>query len=509
MADNTTKNVTIAKNSFFLFARTFISIIVTLFTSRIFLNQLGIEDYGIYNLVGGVVAIFSVLTSFMTGATQRFLSVEIGKDDTDGMNKILNISITLHMLLGIILFVVGEIVGLIMLTCFLNIPEGKEFVTQIVFHFALLTSVVTLLKTPYAGLIIAKERMSFYAYLSILEVLLKLAITLSLALFSKKLIAYSLLFLITTSVVTYIHHIYCKRKFSAPKYKFFRPKGNPEYKEMLSFSGWSFLGYAASTTREQGGSFLLNIYFGVLLNAAMGVVNQATGVFSTLFINLQSAFRPQIIQCSVNDRPRYDRLTNVCTFYSILLMGLICTPMIVGCRTILTLWLRLVPDYAVLFVQLMMLKVFFASVSQCLAISLEAYADIKSSMIASAIIAIGCFGFTWLFFSYGLNPSWAISFLVLSELAFLLYRAIYSNRMGYLDLLNLIKYNWKAFIVVLTLLGLSFYLATLPQNHTQSILLMGIVVIIYSAIALLLMEGHQRQLIYNKMRSILNQKIIK
>ena len=289
---------------------------------------------------------------------------------------------------------------MIMLTCFLNIPEGKEVVTQIVFHFALVTSVVTLLKTPYAGLIIAKERMSFFAYLSIIEVVLKLLITLSLVFFSHKLVAYSILFLFTTSLITYIYFFYCSKYLSAPLYKYYRPKGTPEYKEMLSFSGWSFLGYTASTMREQGGSFLLNVYFGVLLNAAMGVVNQATGVFSTLFINLQSAFRPQIIQCSVNDKTRYDRLTNVCTFYSILLMGLICTPMIVGCNSILTLWLGIVPDYAVLFVQLMMLKVFFASISQCMTIGLEAYADIKSSMIASAIIAVGCFGFTWLFFSF-------------------------------------------------------------------------------------------------------------
>lgn len=503
MADNTTKNVTIAKNSIFLFARTFISIIVTIFTSRVFLNQLGIEDYGIYNLVGGVVAIFSVLTSFMTGATQRFLSVEIGKGDTDGMNKILNISITLHLILGLILLVVGEIVGIIMLTCFLNIPEGKEFVTQIVFHFALITSVVTLLRTPYAGLIIAKERMSFFAYLSIIEVVLKLIITLSLVFFSTKLIAYSILFLLTTSIITYIHYYYCRKHLSAPTYNYYRPKGNPEYKEMLSFSGWSFLGYTASTMREQGGSFLLNVYFGVLLNAAMGVVNQATGVFSTLFINLQSAFRPQIIQCSVNDRPRYDRLTNVCTFYTILLMGLICTPMVVGCNSILTLWLGIVPDYAVLFVQLMMLKVFFASISQCMSIGLEAFADIKSSMIASAIIAVGCFGFTWLFFHMNLSPSWAISFLVLSELAFLIYRALYSNRKGYIDLMDIIRYNWKAFVFVLLIIVVSFYLATLPQTHVQSILLMAIVVILYSTIALLLMEKRQRQTILNKIVSLI------
>ena len=504
MTDNTSKNVTIAKNSFFLFARTFISIIVTLYTSRVFLNQLGVEDYGIYNLVGGVVALFGVLTSFMTGATQRFLSVKIGENDVNGLNKIFNISITLHLLLALVFLVFGEIIGIIMISFFLKVPEGKEFVTQVVFHISLFTSVVTLVKTPYAGLIIARERMSFYAYLSILEVVLKLIITLMLILFTQKLIAYSFLFLLTTVLVTYIHIYYCSSRINAPRYKYYHPHNNPEYKEMLGFSGWTFIGNTAAAIRDQGSTFLLNIFFGVLLNAAMGIVNQVAGVFTSLFINVQSAFRPQIIQCSVNDIRRYNRLLSLCTFYTIILMGFICAPMIVACNTILSLWLGLVPDYSVLLVQLIMFRVFFSAVSQCVGISLEAYADIKTSMIFSVILACVCLGVMWLFFFWGVNPSWAIIILTLTEFGILLYRLLYASKTGYIQLKDFVSYNWKAFFVVLLFMILAMCLSSIADGYFYSFLFMLVLTLTYCLIAYLLMESSQRELLKQRIQKFIS-----
>lgn len=504
MEEATSKNITIAKNSIFLFARTFISIIVTLFTSRVFLNQLGVEDYGIYNLVGGVVAVFSVLTSFMTGATQRFLSIEIGKDDIEGMNKVLNISISIHILLGIILIVIGEIVGLILLNNYLNIPEGKEFITTIVFHFAILTSVVSLFRIPYNALIIAREHMSFFALITIAEVIAKLLITLALVFTQQKLFVYSLLFLVTTSIITYSYYYYCKKRLHLPKYKYYSYKGNNEYKLMLSYSGWSFVGYFASTMKEQGGSFILNIFHGVLLNAAMGVVNQATNVFTSLFLNLQSAFRPQLMQSTVNDRSRYDSLMNVCTFYTILLMGLICTPMIIGANSILTIWLGIVPEYSVLFVQLMMLKIFIASVSQCFSISIEAYAELKPSMIASVLIAILFVVVSYLLLKVGLGPSWVIIMLSISELLYLLYRAYYCSKNNLVDLKSMMSYNWKALSVVVLFLVGAFFISRSMDGYIIAFMTMAAETVIYCVISLIIMKKNQREFVFSKLRSILH-----
>lgn len=504
MSSNSSKNITIAKNSIYLFLRTFVSIIVTLFTSRIFINQLGIEDYGIYNLVGGVVSVFYVLTSFMTGATQRFLSVEIGKGDVNGKNKILNISITIHLFIAILLIIVGEIVGLILINNYLNIPSGKETLTQIVFHFALITSVVSLMSIPYNAFILAKERMSFFAMITIADVVLKLIVTLALYLVSQKLIVYSVLFLIANSIITFAYYYYCKRKLELPQYKYYPYKENDDYKSMLAFSGWSFLGYFASATREHGTSIVLNMFFGVLLNAAMGVVNQVYGVFTRLFLNLQAAFRPQIIQNAYNDRPRYDNLLNICTFYTILLIGLICTPFIIGCNTILSLWLGLVPEYAVLFVQLMMIKVFFASITQCLNIAIEAYAQLKASMIASSIISVLVIIISYVLLKAGLPPYCAVLMLILSELLFLLYRVYYTAKNNLIDLKYWLHYNISALTAVVLFMSIAFYISKYMTSHIISLLAMIIATILYCTISLIIMKRNQRKIIFDRIKVFLH-----
>lgn len=505
MEDVASKNVKIAKNSFFLFARTFISIIVTLYTSRVFLNQLGIEDYGIYSLVGGVVSIFAMLTQFMTGATQRFLSVEIGNGDITQMNKILNISISIHLLIGIVLIIVGEIVGMLLINNYLDIPEGKESITKIVFHLSLFASFMGVLSIPYNGFIIARERMSFFALITIADVFLKLIITLALVLVSQKLIVYSALYLITTSVITFSYYYYCKRKLALPKYIYYKYKENDEYKQMLSYSGWSFVGYLASSTREQGMSVILNIFFGVLLNAAMGVVNQVYAVFTRMFLNLHAAFRPQIIQNSTSDRNRYDNLLNICTFYTILLMGLLCTPMIVGCDSILTIWLGIVPDYAVLFVQLMMIKVLVAAVTQCFNITIEAYAQLRASMIASIVISVVVVVVTYFLLKMDAHPAWAIIMIILSELGYLLYRAYYSVTCGLCNIKGLFAYCWKVLMMVVVFFIIAFVVSCYIEGYVRTILAMTAIVTAYSIFSLFIMKKNQREVILKKVKSIIKR----
>jgi O-antigen/teichoic acid export membrane protein len=503
MSDNNTKNITIAKNSVYLFLRTFVSIVVTLFTSRIFINQLGIEDYGIYNLVGGVVSVFYMLTSFMTGATQRFLSVEIGKGDIKEMNKIMNISVTIHFFIGLSFVILGEVVGLILLKYYLNVPVGKEMLTQLVFHFALVTSVVSLISIPYNAFILAKERMSFFALITIADVVLKLLVTLALYLVNQKLIIYSVLLLFANSCITFAYYYYCKKKLELPKYTYYSYKTNSEYKELFVFSGWSFLGYFSSATREHGTSIVLNLFFGVLLNAAMGVVYQIYGVFTRLFLNLQAAFRPQVIQNAYTDRSRYDNLLNICTFYTIILIGLICTPFIIGCNTILHLWLGLVPDYAVLFVQVIMIKVFFASITQCLNIAIEAYAKLRSSMIASCIISVLVIMVSFFLLRQDFPPIYAVIMLVLSELAFLLYRLYYTATNRLINYSEWLEYNYSALILVVVSIILAFYTSKYMKNDLTTLLAMAIETIIYCVMALIIMKKNQRALLFERVKSIL------
>lgn len=499
---NSSKNVTIVKNSIFLFIRTFVSVVVTLFTSRILLNQLGVEDFGIYNLVGGVVVIFYVLTSFMMGASQRFLSIEIGKGDIKELDKLLNICITIHLVYCVVFIVIGEIVGLILLYNCLKVPAGKESIAQIVFHFSLISSVFSIISIPYNALIVAREKMSFFAKITIFDVLLKLVITLSLILVSQKLIIYSILIFLANVAITYAYYYYCKVKLSLPKFHYYPYKTNDEYREMLGYSVWSAVGYFASALREQGTSVVLNMFFGVVVNAAMGIVTQVTGVFSRLFLNLQAAFRPQIMQNAYNNRDRYDYLMNICTFYTILLMGLICPPMIIGCNTILTLWLGTVPKYTVLFVQLMMVKVFLSALTQCFGITIEAFSNLKKPMVYSASVSVIIIAIAYLTLRMGFPAYWAIILLIASELAYLLYRIVYAYRQGLVNLKTLFQYNWSVILMCTCFICAAFFLASFMENHIVSIILMTVQVVLYCSVSLVVIKPNQRKLVLSKIKSI-------
>ena len=500
--NNTTNSKRIAKNSFYLYFRTFFSIIVTLYTSRVFLNQLGIEDYGIYNLVGGVVALFSVLNSLMASATQRFLSIEIGNDNTVQMHKILNISISLHILILIAFVVIGEVGGLLLLYNYLSIPEGKETITCIVFHLSILTAAITFVRVPYNALIIAKERMSFFAYISIFEVLLKLVVTLSLVLFSSKLVVFSVLQLAVTILITLLYFYYSKKYIGLPRYHNYKFNGNPEYKSLLSFSTWSLIGSSSSVARDQGLTFLLNRYLGVVLNAAMGVMVQISNVYSSLFLNLQSAFRPQIIQSSVNDRHRYQRLLNICAFYSLAMMGFVCIPMIIACKIILTAWLGIVPDYSVEFVQILMIKIILASVSQCVFLSLEAFSKIRDNQLFTAVLSAMVIIISFLMLRIGIEPYLVISTVVLMELSVLIHRLVQAHKLACMDCVSFIKYNGGIFSIALVLSIIALFLSN-SDNFYTVFLRTFLTVLIYVIAILALMEKRQKQLIIEKIKTIL------
>lgn len=502
MADNSSNNKRIAKNSVYLYVRTFISIIITLYTSRVFLNQLGVEDFGIYNLVGGVVAMLAVLTNMMANASQRFLSIEIGKKDEKQFAKVFNICVVLHILIFFVFLLVGETLGLWFLSHKLNIPEGKVSITYFVFHFAMIASAVGLLKIPYNALIMAKERMSFYAYISIVEVAAKLIITLLLTVFANKLASYSIMFLIVTILVVCSYYLYCYFKIGLPPFRIIRFRGNPEYKEILSFSGWSFVGNMATVARDQGIGFVLNIFLGVILNAAMGILLQVLNVYSSLYLNLQSAFRPQIIQNHVTDTMRYNRLLCLCTNYSILLMGAVCIPMILVCRQVLTAWLGTVPDYAIGFVQIAMYKIMFSTISQCVSISLDACAKIKTSQITSSILSFGSLVLMYVTLSLCIHPNIVITILALTDFLLLLYKLWYAHRENCCDTHRLIKYCFKTFGVILSMMLVAFYLSTLISSNESAFFALLFFLCMYMVVSATLIEKSQLHIIIYKIKSI-------
>lgn len=501
MSNISANNKLIAKNTLFLYVRTFISICITLFTSRIFLNQLGIEDYGIYNLVGGVVSLFSVLTSFMANSTQRFLSIALGKNDIKQLYKVLNISITLTSYIMVLLFLIGEIGGLLLLKYYVNIPEGKEFVTYFVFHFSIITAALSILKVPFNALILAKEKMSFYAYLSIFEVIVKLIITISLFIVANKLCTFSVLQCFSTILLVIAIFVYCKKKLGIPNYKRYNFLENPEYTELISFSSWTLIGNSSTVARDHGLGIILNRFYGVTLNASMGIVIQILNIFSSLFINLQSAFRSQIIQSSVSRTDgRYQRLINLCGFYSIVFMGIVCIPMTMSCRTILTLWLGTVPKYTVELVQIAMAKVLFSSISQCVFISLETNAKIKVPHIITFIFATLTLFCVNHFLAANFEPYWVMMIVVTMEVVILILNFLYSKKVNSMSVSSFLKYNIRPLVFVITTWICSIQISQYTISNTSVLISLIVFFILYINIVYYLLEKSQRIFISAKIK---------
>jgi O-antigen/teichoic acid export membrane protein len=348
-------NKRIARNTLFLYFRMLLTMGVSLYTSRVVLNALGIDDFGIYGVVGSIIAMFGFLNSSMASATSRFLTFELGRKDYEKLRKTFSAALTVHFIVAVIILILGETIGLWWLENKLVIAPDRMNAAQWVFHLSVFASVIAITQAPYNATIIAHERMNVYAYVEILNSLLKLGIVFLLVIGSfDKLILYAALTLCVTIIITMIYKIYCTANFPESHYRFHWDK--KIIKPIIGFLGWSFLGYFSFTLKTQGVNMLLNLFFGVILNAAYGIAAQIKNALMGFSSNFLQASRPQIVKyyASGNILSMKNLVINV-SKYSFLLMLLISFPVIMEGHFILNLWLKKVPDYAVSFAQLNLL----------------------------------------------------------------------------------------------------------------------------------------------------------
>ena len=288
-------NKRIAKNTLFLYLRMFVIMLTALFTSRIVLDVLGAADYGLNNVIGGVVVLFSFLNAALLSATQRYINFYLGKQDYKQTNIVFCMSMNTYLLLSILVVILGETIGMWFVNTQLNIPQDRVYAAQWVYQFTLLQFVINLLRVPYNASIIAYERMNFYAYISLIEVIIKLLVVYLLYITSyDKLIFYSFLYTIIPLSITVIYKWYCNRNFETTKYRVIWDK--VAFKEMFCFSGWSLFGSLANLAAHQGLNILINIFYGVTVNAAAGIANQISTNVYQFISNFQTAFQPQIIK---------------------------------------------------------------------------------------------------------------------------------------------------------------------------------------------------------------------
>lgn len=389
MQEISSNNKRIAKNTLLLYFRMLVTMAVSLYTSRVVLNILGVEDFGIYNVVGGIVAMFGFINGSMTSATQRYLTFELGQNNRAQLTKVFSTSLSIHGIISFLIIVLAETVGLWFLWNKMQIPADRMNAAFWVFQCSVAASVIMIMSVPYNAAIIAHERMSAFAYISIIEVSLRLLIVCFLRYFhTDKLILYAALIVIVQFLIRLCYSWYCNRHFNETKYRWSWDKGL--FKEMTGFASWNMFGSLAAITFTQGLNLLLNMFFGPVVNAARGIAVQAQTAIGQFSSNFQTALNPQITKSyATGDMEYMHGLIFRSAKFSFFLL-LLSLPVLIETKAILTLWLKIVPDHTVVFLRIMLCTTWVYAVSNPLITAASATGKIKlyQSVVGGLLLLI-------------------------------------------------------------------------------------------------------------------------
>ena len=401
--------------------------VVNLYTSRVILQALGVEDFGLYNVVGGVVVLFTFINNAMVTSTQRFLNFEIGRNDIEEAQKVFSASLNIHFLIAGIFFLLAETIGLWFLNKYIQIPDSREIAANWAYQFSVFVSILNIIRSPYNAAIIAHEHMSFYAYVSIIEAILKLSIVYLIYLFADRLIAYALLMMIVSLIILSSYYIYCKRKFVICKYKF--KYDRKRYISLASFSGWSLFGSMANVGASQGLNIILNMFFGVTVNAALGIANQVNSAVYQFVSSFQTAFNPPIVKSYASeDFYRFRELISYTSRYSFFLLFIIAFPLLVNCDVILQIWLKDVPQYSAIFSSIIIMGSLFDALSGPLWMSVYASGQLKQYQIVISIILLSTVLWGIIVAILLKNPIYVIIVKLIVNIIIYIYRLLYCTK---------------------------------------------------------------------------------
>ena len=399
-------NKRLAKNTLALYFRTFITLIVSLYTTRVVLKVLGETDYGIYSLVAGVVILFSFLNGALSYATERFLTLQLGKKNLQKMKQVFSMSMTTLILLVVVFIILSETVGLWFVNSELNIPADRFWAAKWTYQLSIVTFCITVLRTPYRATIISNEKMTFFAYVSIFESIIKLAIVFCLHLSTyDKLISYAILFLISSFLVNLIYIFYCKRNFDTCDYHLFWDKNL--FVKLTSFTGWNLLGNVTNIFTQNGVVFLINIFYGVGLNAALGIANQVNSAVTSFISGFQTSFVPQIVKLySQNKTDELHRMINSTSKFSFMLIAIPVLVLMFNMTLILNLWLDVVPEYTVEFCLWIVAGSLIDATTGPYYAGIMANGDIKRYQIAISLSFLLDFLIIFTLLCLGVSPAW-------------------------------------------------------------------------------------------------------
>jgi len=473
--DSDINNKRIAKNTLFLYFRMFLLMLIGLYTSRVVLKTLGVTDYGIYNVVGGVVGMFAIVSSSLSVSISRYLTFELGKSDINRLKTIFSTSVSIQILMGLIILILVEVLGTWFLYHKMVIPANRMTAAYWVLQFSLLAFIVGLISVPYNASIIAHEKMSAFAYISIIEGVGKLAIAfLILVSPIDKLVFYAFLLMLMSLFIRFIYGKYCGKHFEECHYHMFIDK--KLLKEMVGFAGWSSFSSIAYTCYNTGLNILLNLFFGPVVNAARGIMAQVQNAVKSFSSNFLTAINPQIIKSyAANDLRRVYSLVYEGSKFSFYLLYILALPIIIKTEKILSIWLSSYPEHTVNFIRLILAILLIDSFGNCLYTTQMASGKIKNYQIITGGMMLLILPIAYLCLKVGMDAE-SVFVVYLIILAIVQICSIYivhiTSGMPIRDYIN--RVIVKCMIVVATSLPISILF-----NHIIPDTLIGFIIVCF------------------------------
>ena len=444
-------NKRIAQNTIFLYFRMFLTLIVGLYTSRIVLQALGINDYGINSVVGGIVVLLTYINNLLSQGTSRFLTIALGEKNLSKLKNVFSACVTMHIIVAIITLILGETIGLWFVNYELNIEPSRMYAANWVYQLALISCILSIMQVPYNASVISHEKMSIFAYLSIFEVLMKLvAAWLLLHVAMDKLILLAIFNFIVGCLTIVFYRIYCIKNFEECTFKL--GYDMKLYKEIAAYTGWNSLGTFAFTVNNQGINVLLNLFYGTAINAARGITNTVSNMIVQFINGFQTAVRPQITkyyaQGNIDEMNKLIINDSKFSSYLVLLIGI---PLFFETEYVIELWLGQTPSYVVTFIRLTIIQLFVQAIDFPIGSGIHAYGKMKLPNLTSSIAYLSIIPISYIAMKLGANPN----------IAYLITMLAFPVAMGF-DLWILNKYSkfniWifmkdillKDFIIILT-----------------------------------------------------------
>ena len=405
MPSNTAR---IAKNTLMLYFRQILSMLVSLYTVRVVLETLGVEDYGIYNVVAGVVVLFSFLNQAMANSTQRFLNFAMGQNDIEQARNVFNVGFYIAILTAVLVVILAETVGIWLFFTWLNIPAERQFAAFVVYQLSVITTVINIIRIQYHAVIIAYEKMSFFAWISIVENILKLVIVFLLTVSSfDRLIVYAVLVSIVGVIVFFAYKVYCNSRFEIANFRYCKDK--ELFRRLAGFSGWNLFGGFANVGKDHGINILINIFHGVTVNAAMGIATQINLAVYQFVSNFQTASNPQIIKSyAAKDYSYLNQLVFQTSKMSFCLLFFFVLPLYINMDFVLHIWLKNVPEYTVVFTRLILLSSLADAIVGPLWASINATGNIKKYQLIASGIVFANIPLSLVFLLAGFDPAWVL-----------------------------------------------------------------------------------------------------